>query len=194
MVWIIKKLKNVYRVIEYIVENPELKIVILVARWAANIEGGSYGVESNKPIKLVDTLSVETQSTSKDNVLVMTRALKRTIEKLVALNRKVVLMTQVPEVGYDVESVAFIAKKTSRQVNDLIAPELESYINRNKRASELFEEIKDRVTVVEPYKILCDSKKCNVEQKSALLYKDDDHLSSYGAKQVSSIFDFAFRQ
>lgn len=181
------------KVIEHISAHPELKLIILSARWAANIESSSYGVEPHKSIILIDTLSTNKASSSKDNVVVLGRALKRTIEKLVALDRKVVLMGQVPEVGYNVESVSFVAEMSGREINELIAPSLENYIKRNKRVSMLFEEIKDSVTIVEPYKLLCNEKRCDVERSSTLLYKDDDHLSSYGAKLVSVLFDSFFK-
>jgi peptidoglycan/LPS O-acetylase OafA/YrhL len=181
------------KVIEHISAHPELKLIILSARWAAHIEGSSYGVEPHKSIILIDTLSTNKASSSKDNVVVLARALKRTIEKLVALDRKVVLIGQVPEVGYNVESVSFVAEMTGREINELIAPSLGNYIKRNKRVSMLFEEIKDSVTIVEPYKLLCNEKRCDVERSLTLLYKDDDHLSSYGAKLVSVIFDSFFK-
>ncbi|MEO1887877.1 MAG: SGNH hydrolase domain-containing protein, partial [Methyloprofundus sp.] len=89
--------------------------------------------------------------------------------------------------------VSFVAEMTGREINELISPSLENYIKRNKRVSMLFEEIKDSVTIVEPYKLLCNEKRCDVERSLTLLYKDDDHLSSYGAKLVSVIFDSFFK-
>lgn len=181
------------QVMNYIEANPNLKVIILAARWAANVEGQGYGMEFLEPVKLKDTLIKGSGANSKDNELVVTRALKRTVEKLISLDRKVVLMSQVPEVGHDVESIAFIAEKTKRNVNELIAPKLESYLDRNHRVINLFRELSTKAVIVEPYLLLCDETVCEVAKEKKLLYKDDDHLSSYGARLVADVFDPVFQ-
>lgn len=102
-------------------------------------------------------------------------------------------MNQVPDVGHNVESISFIAEIRNRNVNELIAPSLESYINHNKPVKRLFDKLQDSIEIVEPYKLLCDDKKCDVQRGTSLLYKDDNHLSSYGAKKISAIFAPVFQ-
>ena len=180
------------KVINYIEKHPELKTIVLSARWAAELEGGSYGVEASEPIRLVDTLSNETHSL-KDNELVMARSLERTIDKLLSLDRTVVLISQVPEVGYNVESVFFVTERTNRNINHVIAPLFDEYKNRNERVAKLFNALDDKVRVVMPHEVLCNKNSCDVMRDSNLLYKDDDHLSSYGARLVSGVFDPVFQ-
>ena len=120
-------------------------------------------------------------------------ALKRTINELLTLNKRVVLVSQVPEVGYNVETVYFVTQRTGRNLNEAISPSIEDYKARNSRVKKLFDTLhSERVIVVKPWELLCDDHKCSVINDNKLLYKDDDHLSTYGAKHISPVFDAVF--
>ncbi|PCI17538.1 MAG: hypothetical protein COB62_07460 [Piscirickettsiaceae bacterium] len=180
------------RVIDYISKHAEIKMVVLTARWAAELEGGTYGKEASEDIKLIDTLSMVAPERD-GNEVVFNKALKRTINRLLQLNRNVVLVSQVPEIGYNVASVYFLTERINRDVNDAIAPSVAAYRQRNKGVEKLFNSLKGLgVTIVEPWKRLCDSEFCKVMEDSQLLYHDDDHMSSFGARLVSPIFDPVF--
>lgn len=180
------------KVLEYIKSHPDVKVIILSARWATYIEGGLYEVNANN-LPLLSGAPINDKSLYSNNTAIMNRALQRTVEKLRDLDRKVVLMNQVPDVGHNVESISFIAEIRNRNVNELIAPSLESYINHNKPVKRLFDKLQNSIEIVEPYKLLCDDKKCDVQRGTSLLYKDDNHLSSYGAKKISAIFAPVFQ-
>ncbi len=181
------------KVFEYIKTHPTLNTVILAARWAAQMEGDGYGVEPLEAIKLRDIFSSRGSQQAKDNELVIGDALKRTVNKLLKLNKRVVLVSQVPEVGYNVETVYFVTERTGRNLNETISPSIEEYHTRNKRVKKLFDTLSsDQVVVVNPWELLCDDSECRVINDNKLLYKDDDHLSSYGAMQISPVFDAVF--
>ena len=181
------------RVFEYIKTHPTLNTVILAARWAAQVEGGGYGVESLDVIKLRDVFSSNPLQQAENNERVVSLALKRTVNKLLALNKRVVLVSQVPEVGYNVETVYFVTQRTGRNLNEIISPSIEDYKTRNNRVKKMFDTLdSERVIVVKPWEILCDDRGCSVINDNKLLYKDDDHLSTYGAKKISPVFDVVF--
>jgi hypothetical protein len=49
------------------------------------------------------------------------------------------------------------------------------------------------VSIIKPSEVLCDSSHCNVNIGDNALYRDDDHLSTFGAKYLSPLFSRAFK-
>jgi peptidoglycan/LPS O-acetylase OafA/YrhL len=181
-------------VLDYIAKHSEIKTIILAARWARAIDGDSYGVERKKKIQLIDVFSHKSEEDGGNQAVVET-SLSRTVNRLLELKRNVVLVSQIPEVGYNVPSVEFVARKTDKDINKIIAPKFSDYKERNNPVSLLFDRLKKKgVTVIEPSILLCDDVLCKVKNTEGLLYKDDDHLSSNGAKYISPVFDEIFLQ
>ena len=61
---------------------------------------------------------------------------------------------------------------------------------------DIFETFRDRqgVRVVSPQKVICDDARCPVLMDDKPLYSDSNHLSSFGARYVSTIFDPVLRE
>lgn len=105
------------------------------------------------------------------------------------------LVNPVPEVGYDVPTVYYTSVMTGRNVDDLIAPSYREYLERTREVTEVFEKIiKNNIELIDPTRLLCDEQICNVQQANIPLYRDDDHLSTYGARFISPTFDIVFNQ
>jgi hypothetical protein len=179
---------------EYIVNHSELDTIVLAARWALSADGQRYKSEIGEEVILVEKSDVSLNS--ENNAEVFKAGLIRTVEKLHALNRKVVLVSQVPEVGYDVPSSYLSLSLAGRDANKIIAPTLDEYNKRNHFVSKVFDVVSNsgQVMVVNPSEKLCDLRSCKVLNGTMPLYSDDDHLSTYGAKYVSSIFDPIFKK
>jgi hypothetical protein len=107
----------------------------------------------------------------------------------------VVVIAPLPEIGYNVSSANFIATRTGRDINALIAPTLDEYLSRNQRTLAILETIEQKygIQLIEPWKILCVDEKCRVAVDGIPLYGDDDHLSTYGSEMISPIFDPLFK-
>jgi len=181
-------------VLQYISDRPNIKIVILAARWALSTNGTRYKREPGLSVKLVDLqLSGNSYLT---NINLFDIGLRRTIDSLIKLGKKVVLVGQVPEVGYDVPSVNYVTSITKREIKSLISPTLSEYNERVKNIKLIFTTLKKEknVKIIEPYEYLCDREYCNVIEGNNLLYRDDDHLSTYGSIYVSRIFDDIFSE
>jgi len=180
-------------VLELISITPEIETVILAARWALSTKGTRYKNESGSPVQLVDIESPSSNDLS--NVKLFEIGLIRTIEKLRGLGKKVVLVNPVPEVGYDVPSALVITNITGREINAVIAPTTEEYRERTAEVASIFHEIKERhsIEVVTPEIYLCDTSHCRVVINGVALYRDDDHLSTFGSEYISSAFDEIFR-
>jgi len=180
-------------VMQYISDSPQIKTVILAARWALSAEGMRYKRPSGPTIELVDLrddIKIE-----RSNIILFEIGLMRTINQLKALGRNVVLVNQVPEVGYDVPSVAFISSISGQEVNSVISLQLNDYVQRMENVTRVFTAIVQRkkdIKIVDPTEVICDEEYCSVQENGISLYRDDHHLSVHGSKYVSHSFDTVF--
>jgi peptidoglycan/LPS O-acetylase OafA/YrhL len=179
------------KVMTLISETPDIKTVILAARWPLSVKGDRYKEEHGSYVKLIDTIS---PSNSMSNTELFKIGLGKTIEKLNRLGKRVVLINSVPEVGYDVPSALVVASINDRNVNSIIAPTKEEFKKRNYEVHSIFNELNKLayVDVISIDEYLCDAGHCKVMIDGRPLYRDDDHLSTYGSEHLSPVFDKIF--
>ncbi|SRR5258706_3406358 len=180
-------------IINYIQDHPNLHTIILASRWALSAEGTRFKSEEGNSVILVNTMTGSAQTDT--NATLFKLGLEQTVNKLLEMGRKVVIVTQVPEIGYYVPSAFSIAQRTGRDANKIIAPSLNEYIDRNMIVTTVVESLakNDDVQIVDPWKALCNEKNCLVASEGQPLYLDDDHLSIFGAQYISNIFDPVFK-
>jgi len=180
------------QVLQYIANKPTIQTVILAARWALSANGTRYKNESGPPVRLIDLQS--DRDTHKTNVEILETGLRRTAEKLQSMGKTVVLVDPVPEVGFDVPSANFIAQITGRDANAIISPRLDEYLQRTKGVTNIFNSLKQDgiVKIINPSAYLCDNRRCKVVIDATPIYRDDDHLSTFGSKYIAPSFDEAF--
>jgi hypothetical protein len=153
------------RMLEYIGAHPELKTIILVARW---VRYGDTGRDMDE----------------------FSPALNRLVSHLMVRGRTVVIVNQVPEVGHDVPDAYRIAQLTGRDLNDIIAPTREQYARNNRRVLATLDALQgEGIQVIDMRDRMCDVIKCRIMESGHLLYADDNHLSDYGSHYVSPLFD-----
>jgi hypothetical protein len=180
-------------VLESIAKTPDIITVILVARWALSTKGTRYRDEIGPPVQLVD---VETTGGGQSsNVDLFGIGLARTIDALISLGKKVVLIGPVPEIGIDVPTSHFIAAASGRNLDAIISPTVEEYY---ARTSEVFSEFSkyvnnDDIRIVNPASLLCADGFCSVVAGNAVLYRDDDHLSTFGSRLIHPAYDVIFK-
>ena len=178
-------------VLAYVIENPLIETVVLAAHWTAAAEGVHYNDESGQQSKLVDSLADQNQS-EQSQLELLEAGLYRTIQALRENGRKVVIAGPVPEVGHNVPSVNHIAQITNRDVNAMIAPTVEEFAMRSKKAFSVLTKLESElgVPVLRPSNKLCNETLCIVAlENGTALYHDEDHLSTAGAQYISEIFD-----
>ena len=153
------------RMLEHIQTHRELTTIVLVARWARYGEVGS-------------------------DVAEFSPALERTVLALSAMGRRAVIVSQVPEVNHDVPEAYRMARMTGRNLNDILAPTRENYESRNRRVLTAFDAVqREGAQLIDLRDRLCDISRCRIIDSGRLLYADDNHLSDYGARYVSFLFD-----
>ena len=180
-------------ILKYLADTPESKTVILAARWVMASDGTRYKKEPGKSIELVDLQAPDSINTP--NLTVFEVGIKRTVDQLLALGKIVVLVKPVPEIGFEVPSAYFVAEITGRDVSSLVSPTFSEYMQRTKNVESVFSKIeKERpVIIVSPSTYLCDAQHCRVVLDGRPLYRDNNHLSTFGSKYVSGSFDGIFK-
>lgn len=180
-------------VLRYIGRHPEIDTVILAARWALSTNGTRYKAETGHDVDLIDLRASPGESLS--NARVVEAGLRRTLERLQAMGKSVVLVAPVPEIGYDVPSATFTSLRTGRDVEARIAPSYEEFSLRSRAAHAIIESVMDErpsLTMLDPATLLCDDWTCHVTVDNVPLYRDDNHLSTFGAIYLAHLFDDVF--
>ena len=178
--------------LDYVSKRPEIETVILAGRWVLSVEGTRYKDEDGNPVVLVDVSRTGDDDRSRSELFEV--GLLGTISTLQAMGKRIVIVGPVPEVGYNVPSKNHIAQITGQDINEMIAPKIDEFRARNSEVLEILQVIEStgRV-VVRPAQMLCTDVYCRVAlEDGTALYRDDHHLSTFGSKHVSSVFDPVF--
>jgi hypothetical protein len=114
------------------------------------------------------------------------------LAELTGRKLKVVLVMDVPEMGYDVPHA--LAKALLTQSTSDIAPSREAVRRRQALAMKVLSASASKygVTLIDPTSEVCDEKQCFASRNGHILYKDEDHLTFSAAKSMSHIFDSIF--
>ena len=180
-------------VIDFVKDHGEIETVILSSRWTILAEGTRYKTEEGYTVSLTDSENPTSEEIT--NKALFTTGLNRTVDELLGLDRQVILVSPVPEIGYHVPSAYFVAARTNRDITDIIAPSLAEYRARNEVVLSVMDELAATYTdvqVVDPSHILCVENICQVVIDNQPLYINDDHLSTVGAYLIAEIFDPVF--
>ncbi|NTW51586.1 MAG: acyltransferase [Chlorobiaceae bacterium] len=181
-------------VLRFLKDHPKVKTVILSGRWPVYANGDHAVHEDPLECTLKDTYGRGT--VKRQNAEVFRIALARTVNYLCATGHRVILVSDVPEVGYDVPRYYSLRTRFPMLNAGIdIRPSLAGYTERNRKVRAVFDELSalSGVTVAHPEKMLFDSEgRGMIMVGQELLYRDDDHLSTYGAHFVAPAFNEAF--
>jgi peptidoglycan/LPS O-acetylase OafA/YrhL len=173
-----------------IAARPEVTDVVLAGRWALAAEGTRYKQEPGEVVYLADGNS--TVESHEENRRVYARSLRRTVESLLALGRRVWVVAPIPEVGWDVPSVLARSHRFGHDI--AIAPSRTEFEQRQAFVMQALQQIArlPGVTVVYPDAALCAGPTCTVAVAGRPIYFDSDHLTLQGAASVGPIFETIF--
>lgn len=178
------------QILRYVQDRPGIHTVILAGRWALSANGTRLHLEEGSTVRLVDTGTADAHLTNVDLISI---GMDRTVRGLQNLGRRVVIVEQVPEIGYEVPAALFATLLSGRDVADLIAPSIEEYQERNMESSSVIDSLRQvhDFDVVHPASLLCGSV-CDVATGNTPIYRDNNHLSIPGARKLSTLFDPVF--
>lgn len=122
------------------------------------------------------------------------QGLNATVSRLSGHGAQVILIMDVPEMGYAVPEALARAKMTGGSLD--IAPPLEYVAKRQALARRVISEVAAETSsrVVDPMPAVCDKHACRSTFDDVVLYRDSDHLTGRGAIAISAIFDDAMRE
>jgi hypothetical protein len=185
--------------IDSILKNTSIKTVVLLARWARNIEHGLFdnqegGVEAAGPadifnLNVIDGAKIQTGAAA------AAAYLPGRIRELVAMleggGKNVVLVYQIPEAGWSVPHLLFKASMYGGTIKRPASTSHAVYLRRNERANAALDAItdSDRLLRIRPDAIFCNGAqpgRCLLEDGKSIFYLDDDHLNTAGARLLSA--------
>ena len=160
--------------------------VIIINRLSAYIHGSNEDNDTGAPQFFVDKSFSQRNNSYFNN---LTNHMLDTICEISKTN-PVYLMRPTPELIDNIPLKMFRQLTLSNKV-DTIKISLSDYSERHIIAFEMQDEAvkKCGAKILDPTPYLCDSKSCYGDIDGIPLYYDDDHLSSYGSKVISPVYD-----
>lgn len=158
-------------VLEFVAARPELKTIVLIARWSAYPRWWDHGDSFDGSERTREDFSV---------------ALTSTVAALKKLGRRVVLVTEPPHVNYPASSVLARIALYGRALD--IRPALDDFLAAHRFDFGLFEALKKEyaIEIVYAHDSLCaEDGKCAVVRDGKSLYTDGNHLSREGSMALS---------
>jgi peptidoglycan/LPS O-acetylase OafA/YrhL len=179
------------KILTLIKSHPSIRTVILSARWAWYFNGCGYKEEGGAfQLKGVDGI------TGRSNYEQLHMGLTRTVHALLDMGCRVVLVSDVPEIGYDVPRLYSIHTRFHIPLNDA-SPTVAEYNKRQHEAQVVLNELAHLpgVTLIHPEsRMFDDNGRARIMFNGELLYWDHSHLSTYGAHYVAPVFDEVFKE
>ncbi|SDJ84884.1 acyltransferase family protein [Microbulbifer yueqingensis] len=171
------------RVMEFLERRQDLGTVILVARWAQAVEGTPAPGEGGADAVLVPAGSSRPLPAGYGNAELVEQALADTVARVRATGREVLIVKGVPEVGFSVPVAVVNAQFVGTRLE--AAPTRTEVEKRNRRADLIIETVATELDARHASLVpeLCDPD-CKVQEDGVPLYRDDDHLSTYGARRL----------
>ena len=173
-----------------ILADPGLRNVVLVARFTAYLEIDGFdnregGVEKVVPTVFDDRRHGEAARPPQQRSDAIAALYLDTIERLLRAGKRVVLVYPIPEVGWNVPDYA-AKRRRYHGAGGEVTTSYAVFQQRNAATLALFDSLGTRANLarVLPHEIFCDSfvpGRCTATLDGWPLYRDDDHLSDYGA-------------
>ena len=166
--------------------HPEVKDVMIVARWTSALLGTRFGQFEQSGWFLRDG---QTKALSYDeNRAVFERGMLRTLDRL--QGRRITVVAFIPEQRYDIPRALAMhsafgqptAVALTRADHERRQAEMRVAFARLKQASPV------SFTLVDVGAHLCDAQSCSAIRDATVLYADDNHLSRGGAVALAPLW------
>ena len=178
-----------------LIERYDIRVVILVGRWDISALGRSkWELSEGLPqIFLVDSQS--RQTSLEESRAAFERGLNRTLARLKQGGRKALLLMDVPNTSMD--TPLFLARSMSRgRIGQEARTIITAYDGQQQFVDDLLIRLAQEwsVTVINPKSVLCSGPNCLIAKDGRSLYRDDHHLTRFGALQLVALLRPRFEQ
>jgi len=167
-------------VISFLRDTPSIRTVILASRWPLFYHGTRPKTEAGR----IRSISIETTEPLQTSMgkTALEGSVRETLRILRELDITIYVLGSVPEIGWNVPkrllNYSFIRAPHSSNVPRII-PE-KRFEEPDAQIAALSEG--GGATFMSVANTLCSSSKCPITRDGHILYRDDDHLSEYGAR------------
>lgn len=168
-----------------IIQNLHVPLVFLIARWPREVLGSENGNEG----PFYDPSAAQPTT---DRTAQVSAALDATLARLAAPGRRVVLVMDVPEPGYDVPLA--LARAALQGIDARVNPARLAVEARQHLARQALQAAAARhgSLIVDPLPAFCDDALCHAERRGVSRYTDADHLTLRAARELAPLFEGAF--
>jgi peptidoglycan/LPS O-acetylase OafA/YrhL len=168
--------------------EENIRTVVLAAKWADYAEGTNFSADDGStPLFLKDDLS--DNSDRRQNVVVFSRGLERTVAALAHANKSIIFVASVPEIKFSVPYA--LARRQMLNLNTDIR--LKSFEYHQRQINVLTELGRLQrlygAKIVYPHQVLCAEDYCEVMGDGKVYYRDSNHLTEFGARLLSPLFE-----
>jgi peptidoglycan/LPS O-acetylase OafA/YrhL len=165
--------------------NAQIKTILLVSRGPWYITGKGYGwAESGTPDHIIKLQN----SVEADYAEIFKKSMKETLQHLSVKNKQLVFVVDIPELGFHPKTCISSPLIGNLQIHKNCAVSRLDYDERAKKYREIISSVlKDfpKVKVFDAASVLCDDKLCWAMKDGKMLYRDDNHLSLNGSREIA---------
>ncbi|GBF37436.1 acyltransferase [Leptospira johnsonii] len=180
------------RILKYVSDSESIKTVILSGRGPTHMTGKGFGeIENHIDARMVTSLN----TSLKDSKEIYKISLFETVRKLQSSGKKVILISDNPELGFDPKACGNQRpfRLTYYGVKNPCAVSRREFDERNQDYHKILDYISDsfpinEVKIWEPWKQLCDQYWCWAIKDGKLMYRDGNHLNPEGSKWLGERF------
>jgi len=176
------------QVLSLLQKRKDLPVVVLAARWPMATEGTRPEGGDDMQLEPVVTRTTPfptwvTRATETRRAAMVADALDRTVAAIRATGRQVVLIKGVPEIGHSVP--AALAKAAFGGTTLGTGPTVSRVEKRHRQADRIIDMVAERndAHTLNPREMMCGDN-CQIVIGDKLLYRDDDHLTAFAARQL----------
>jgi peptidoglycan/LPS O-acetylase OafA/YrhL len=160
-----------------VVADKQVRVVVLASNWDTLVEGHARVTLDNSRPSLPDSRQLFILS------------LRKTLDALVDSGHQVILVGQVPLPKVNPISCIARARFNKQEESSCATVSVRGRAETETRVAQALQTIvqgNPKIRIVFPYKRLCDNQKCAIVVNDRVLYMDDAHLSSDGARIAST--------
>ncbi len=159
--------------LENIIENKDIQLVVVSYRINLALYGGHEGVFPSLPDDFRDNPGERSERWN---------SYIRSLDKLIASGKKVVLVLQAPELPQPIDHLII---KSHDPEHDIPGVSADWWKRRQSFVSQHIDDLPKKVMIIDPAKYFCDGELCYATKNGVSLYFDDDHMSVEGARIVA---------
>lgn len=171
--------------------SPRIRTVVLSARWTNwRIGEPANPAEADADVRLRDRGG--TADSARANREKWERGFFLLVDRLVAAGKHVVIVGPLPEPPFNVPHQLYVERFGLAGHSQSIP--VASYERRHRTILGIFARLSGRpgVSFIWPQQALCSKGQCPIIDHGKPIYFDQDHLSLYGARKTSPLYDFVF--